>query len=200
MTQDPTIVATATLIRTMDKLINSLKEVARGYKMGQESMKTLYYADDAILMADNEDDLQRLLYHFQTKAESLNVQISMEKILINGHSKRAHLIVNWLQKINPFVSACNLQESLVIIWRNKHMPAESKVRIYKTAMRPALMYAAETRMKNMRRTAEMKTVGTIKEVNLRDQVRRKEKILKFKTLEEPRRQNERRSIGEMSKG
>ncbi|GJQ72505.1 hypothetical protein Trydic_g3576 [Trypoxylus dichotomus] len=47
--------------------------------MGQEPTKILCFADDAILMADNEDDLERLLYRFQTKAKSLNMQISVEK-------------------------------------------------------------------------------------------------------------------------
>ncbi|GJQ68993.1 hypothetical protein Trydic_g6171 [Trypoxylus dichotomus] len=62
----------------MDKIINSVEEVAGGYRMGQQSIKMLCYADDAILMADNEDDLQQLLYRFQTKARAL-IWRSMEK-------------------------------------------------------------------------------------------------------------------------
>ncbi|GJQ64948.1 hypothetical protein Trydic_g7115 [Trypoxylus dichotomus] len=52
------------------------------------------------------------------------------------------------------------------------MSAEGKVRIYKTAVRPVLTYAMETRVdkaktKNMRRVPEMKTLRTIKKVSLR---------------------------------
>ncbi|GJQ78450.1 hypothetical protein Trydic_g11569 [Trypoxylus dichotomus] len=60
--------------------MNCVNEVAGGYRIGQQSIKILCYTDDEILMAHNEDDLQRLLYQFQTNAESLNMQISMEKI------------------------------------------------------------------------------------------------------------------------
>ncbi|GJQ68050.1 hypothetical protein Trydic_g16763 [Trypoxylus dichotomus] len=49
-----------------DKVINSVKEVVAGYRMGQKSIKILCYGDDAVLMANNEDDLQ-LLYRFQAK-------------------------------------------------------------------------------------------------------------------------------------
>ncbi|GJQ81534.1 hypothetical protein Trydic_g4895 [Trypoxylus dichotomus] len=44
-------------------------------------------------MADNDDDLQRLLYRFQTKAVRLNRQISMEKI-IGKETIRSKLTVN----------------------------------------------------------------------------------------------------------
>ncbi|GJQ75004.1 hypothetical protein Trydic_g9625 [Trypoxylus dichotomus] len=58
------------------------------------------------------------------------------------------------------------------------MSAENKVRVYKTAIRPVLTYAAETRVnitkaKNMMRAVEMKTLRTTKRVSLRDQMRSK---------------------------
>ncbi|GJQ80219.1 hypothetical protein Trydic_g23794 [Trypoxylus dichotomus] len=59
--------------------MNLIVEDAGGYRMRQESIKILCHPDDAILMAHNKDDLQRLLYRFQVKAESFNMQISMEK-------------------------------------------------------------------------------------------------------------------------
>ncbi|XP_044764617.1 uncharacterized protein LOC123321211 [Coccinella septempunctata] len=65
--------------------------------MGLRSIKILCYADDVILMADNEDDLQRLLYRFQTTAEKLNMQISLEKtesMVIAKEPTRCKLAVN----------------------------------------------------------------------------------------------------------
>lgn len=44
----------------MDEIIKSVKNMC-GYKMGKKNFNILYFADDAILIADNEDDLQRLV-------------------------------------------------------------------------------------------------------------------------------------------
>uniref|UniRef100_A0AAR5Q8Q0 Endonuclease/exonuclease/phosphatase domain-containing protein n=1 Tax=Dendroctonus ponderosae TaxID=77166 RepID=A0AAR5Q8Q0_DENPD len=63
-----------------------------------------------------------------------------------------------------------------VIWNNKHMNIDSKVRIYKTCVRPILTYGIETRAdtnktKCMLRTAEMKTLRSIAGKTLRDRVR-----------------------------
>lgn len=44
----------------MDKIIQGVKETEGGHRMSQELMKILCYADDAILLAEIEDDLQKL--------------------------------------------------------------------------------------------------------------------------------------------
>jgi len=53
-----------------------------------------------------------------------------------------------------------------IIWANEYMRKDSKVRIYKTCIRPIMTYGIETRQetnktKSMLRVAEMKTLRTI---------------------------------------
>lgn len=68
------------------------------------------------------------------------------------------------------ISGC-LRDS---IWRN--LCTRSKVRIYRTCIRPILTYAAETReetskTKKIIRTTEMKILRTIKGVTLREQIR-----------------------------
>ncbi|XP_045466574.1 uncharacterized protein LOC123675272 [Harmonia axyridis] len=150
-------------------------------------------ADDAILMAENEDDLQRLLYRFQTTADKFNMIISLKKtesMVISREPIRCKLAVNdkpikqTLQctYLGVEISSCkNLYQEVrtqtnkasrisgclrQIIWKNKHMAAESKVRIYKTAEGPILTYAAETRAetsktKSMMRSTEMKILRTI---------------------------------------
>ena len=47
----------------MNEIIKDLKGL-QGYSLGDENVNTVCYADDATLVADNEDDLQRLLYRF----------------------------------------------------------------------------------------------------------------------------------------
>lgn len=187
----------------MDRIINDVKKVCGGYRMGLRSIKILCYADDVILIADNEDDLQRLLYRFQTTAEKLNMQISLEKtesMVIAKEPTRCKLAVND-KPIHQcmqctylgveITSSKNLQQEVRtqvnkasrisgylrdLIWKNKYISTDSKVRIYKTVVRPILTYAVETRAdtaktKNMMRVAEMKTLRTIKGVSLRDQIR-----------------------------
>ena len=57
----------------MNKIIISVKELSDRYRMGQRS------TIKKIWIEDNKDNLQRLLYRFQTTAENFNKQISVEK-------------------------------------------------------------------------------------------------------------------------
>jgi len=43
----------------MNEIIKDLKGL-QGYPLGDENVNMVCYADDATLVADNEDDLQRL--------------------------------------------------------------------------------------------------------------------------------------------
>jgi hypothetical protein len=63
-----------------------------------------------------------------------------------------------------------------LIWLNKYMLTESKVRIYKTNVRPVLTYASETRAETtytqqLLRTTEMKTRRAIHGKTLGDKIR-----------------------------
>ena len=65
------------------------------------------------------------------------------------------------------------------IWKNKYMNTQSKVRIYKTCVRPIMTYAIETRADSVRtksllRTSEMKVLRNISGKTLRDRVRNTE--------------------------
>jgi len=63
-----------------------------------------------------------------------------------------------------------------LIWLNKYMSTERKVRIYKTNVRPMLTYASETRAETayteqLLRTTDMKTKRAIHGKTLRDKIR-----------------------------
>ena len=47
----------------MNEIIKNLRDL-QGYLLGDENVNIICYADDATLIADNEDDLQRLLNRF----------------------------------------------------------------------------------------------------------------------------------------
>lgn len=63
----------------MDKIMEGLKETNIGYKMGYGALEILCDADDAVLMAENEDDLHRQLYRFNITKQTFNVLIFHEK-------------------------------------------------------------------------------------------------------------------------
>lgn len=156
----------------MDKIITSLQGL-NGFKMGHTDMRILCYADDAVLMAESEDDLQRLLYRFNMTAKELNMKISSSKtkcMVISSPSPiRCKLQVddNIIEQILTFnylgvtiasygdlhgeVSQQAQKATRVsgclnqVIWKNKYLNIETKARIYKSVVRPVLTYAAEAR-------------------------------------------------------
>lgn len=187
----------------MNQIIKDVKDVGVGYRMANKTVAIVCYADDAALIAENEDDLQRLLHRFKESAEKYNMTISIEKtksLVMSKDPIRCKLMVDGrtIEQVMQFnylgshITSCrnliaetrqnSIKASKIsgnlrdIIWKNKYMTTNSKVRIYKTCVRPVLTYAAETRAetsktKQLLRTTEMKTLRAIKGVTLRDQLR-----------------------------
>ena len=42
----------------MDEITNEVKKAGRGYRMGDKDIKIMCYADNAVLILKNEDNLQ----------------------------------------------------------------------------------------------------------------------------------------------
>ena len=62
--------------------------------MGNKEIKICCYADDVVLISEDEDNLQRLLFRFQNIAEKFNMAISIEKtqsLTVNKEPKRCKL-------------------------------------------------------------------------------------------------------------
>ena len=184
----------------MDRIINQVKGVGRGYRMGQTEFKILCYADDAVLIAESEDNLQRMLFEFNQTANKYNMSISIPKtksMTISKEPIRCKLALNDqpIEQVMSFEylgiiasSSRNTYDEVKTqvnkaarvsgclhhtIWKNKHMSITSKARIYRTAVRPILTYAAETRADTNRtkralRTTEMRALRAIAGVTLRD--------------------------------
>ncbi|XP_057663104.1 uncharacterized protein LOC130898078 [Diorhabda carinulata] len=140
--------------------------------MGNKDIKILCYGDDAVLIAENEDGLQRLLFKFNTTAKSLKMKISAAKIKCMITSKTpisCKLVVDdeiIQQEMKFKYSGPDISGSVDVgvevrnqaakaartstylndtIFRNKYIVIESKSRIYKTVIRPILTYTAETK-------------------------------------------------------
>ncbi|XP_057657794.1 uncharacterized protein LOC130894813 [Diorhabda carinulata] len=141
--------------------------------MGNREIKILCYADDAILIAESEDNLQRLIHKFNIVSKKLNMVITYQKtktlviskepirckIEIDGTSIEQIMETNYL---GITLSRCGDVESEVkkkqvqkanravgclnnAIWRNKHIRTETKTRIYKVVMRSIMTDKAEMR-------------------------------------------------------
>ena len=62
----------------MNEIIKNLKGL-QGYPLGDDNVNMICYADDATLIADNEDDLQRLLNRFSQSCTKFDLNISSKK-------------------------------------------------------------------------------------------------------------------------
>ena len=206
----------------MNKLIDSTK-LLDGYRMGNNKINIICYADDAILIADNEDNLQRLLHKMVTTAKTYNMTVSTTKtksMVISREPIRCKLEVKnkMIEQVMEFqylgidvsserntykeVRKQTMKGARIsgylrdIIWKNKHLSQESKVKIYRTIVRPVMTYAADTRAetsktKQLLRTTEMNTLRTITGRTRRDRVRNSE-IRRQCAIEDVIRFNKRR--------
>jgi hypothetical protein len=62
----------------MNEIIKNIKD-KKGYRMSNEEISIICYADDAVLIADREDNLQRLLHQFMLNCQKHNMKISTSK-------------------------------------------------------------------------------------------------------------------------
>lgn len=186
----------------MDEIIKETKSAGRGYKLGDAEVKIVCYADDAVV-SEEEDNLQRLLHQFEMTAERYNMSISIpktqtlviakepRKCILAVYDKSVEQVMSFRYLGAHITSNRNLKEEVQkqtvkaammagylrdIIWRNKYMRLESKVRVYKTCVRPVMTYAIETRAETTKtthllRTTEMRILRCITGNTLRDRVR-----------------------------
>ena len=133
--------------------------------MGNQLINIDCYADDAVLLADNEDNLQRLLYTFQQSAKEYNMEISTTKtksLVISKEPIRCKLVVenhpieqvmsfqylgvnttsdrNLISEVRSQTTKFNNLSGCLrdVIWKNKFMLNQNKDRIYKNCIRPII--------------------------------------------------------------
>lgn len=168
----------------MDEIICDIKSINIGYNIGNQPISILCYADDVVLMTEDEDGLQRLLFRLRTTAEKFNMEILLQKtqtMVLFRNLIRCKLALDGktIEQVTKFkylgidaIYDRNIQNETHtqaqkaaavsgclrdIIWRNKHISIKAKVRIYKTCIRPIITYAAETRAETARTKAIIRT-------------------------------------------
>lgn len=187
----------------MDEIIKEVTSLNLGYRLNKNTTSMVCYADDAAIIAETEDDLQRQLYKFYKTSKLLNMNIATSKTKSMTFSRdiiRCKLVVEneIVEQVMQFkylgadITSGHdpvkelrgqINKALVmsgclrdVAWNNKYMRRDSKVRIYKTCVRPIMTYGIETRAdttrtKTLLRTAEMKTLRVIAGKTLRDHER-----------------------------
>jgi len=132
----------------IDKIIANLpKEL--GYRMGKVLINKICYADNVVLIADSEENLQTLLLRFDQMAERLSMEISLNKtkslttsrnytkceVELRGTSTEQVSKFNYLgdeisalrdlkQEVRiQAMKAARISGCLYLIWYNKYMLA-----------------------------------------------------------------------------
>jgi hypothetical protein len=184
----------------MNEIIKSIKGM-RGYRMGESMINLVVYADNVVFNAEN-DNLQRMLFKFNNVCKKFNTVISNQKTktmviakqpirckLVNDNeiiektSEVNYLGIKLMSDGNTEREVCEqLMKANRItgclddcVWRNKYLNKETKVRIYKSVVRPIMTYVCETRPDSMKikgqtQVAEIKVLRKIIGKTRRDRI------------------------------
>ena len=94
-----------------------LEETQAGIKIAGRNINNLRYADDTTLMAESEEELQRLLMKVKMKSEKVGLKLNIQKTKImtsspitsweidGGTGKHCQTLVFWAPKSLPMVTA-----------------------------------------------------------------------------------------------
>ena len=61
----------------------TLDETQAGIKIARRNINNLRYADDAILMAENEEELKSLLMRVKEKSEKISIKLNIHCLTTN---------------------------------------------------------------------------------------------------------------------
>ena len=168
----------------MDELVEEIKSLQLGYRMGGEIVNVVCYADDAIIIAENNKDLQTMLNRLHDACKKYNMEISIDKTKCMTFSKTpvtCNLAIENknIEQVSNFrylgvdlVGGADLCEEIQAqvnkanaisgalkskIWKNKDMAIKSKMRIYKACVRPVMTYGVEARADTVRTKQKLRT-------------------------------------------
>ncbi|XP_065211066.1 uncharacterized protein LOC135839116 [Planococcus citri] len=126
-----------------------LKTKPKGLDIDDTHVNTLLFADDQVVFADNEGDLQRELYNLQKVADKYGMRISSSKTKVmdveGKEPIRSKIVVNGL----PVEQVRSLKYLGVSGAINRAIPprkvrAETQIRTYNMLARQMLLYGSKT--------------------------------------------------------
>ncbi|KAJ4446719.1 hypothetical protein ANN_13416 [Periplaneta americana] len=143
-------------------------DLATHFMIDNKPLNTLLYADDVIILANTEDNLQMAIHRLYQKAKEYNLEISIHKTktmaFIGKNSTRTKIVINnsGVEQVNAFTYlGCNLSyihsrdignklakfQQLLRTIRNtlfKKVRQDTILKFYKTMAIPTLLYGSET--------------------------------------------------------
>jgi len=81
----------------MNEIIKDVKNAGHGYRTNKGEITILCYADDTVIISENEDELQRLLHQFYLTAKRYNMSIAINKtksLVVAQEPRRCKIAVN----------------------------------------------------------------------------------------------------------
>lgn len=63
----------------MNEIIKEVRTSGSGYGLGKQRIKIACYADDTVIISEDKDDLQRMLYKFETTGGRFGMMIFVQK-------------------------------------------------------------------------------------------------------------------------
>jgi hypothetical protein len=144
------------------------ERITKNYIIDDISLNTLLFADDQVVLADSEDNLQRAVYKLSNTANKYNLKMSAKKTkvlaFVGMNSVRAKIMIDGkiIEQVNYFnYLGCNLSHICPKDFDNKlirfqqpigttkktllkRVRTETILKFYKTLVIPTLLYGSET--------------------------------------------------------
>ena len=144
-----------------------LEDAQAGIKIARRNINNLRYADDTILMADSEEELQSLLMKVKEESEKVGLKLNIQKTKIMASS----LITSWeidgetVETVSDFVFlgskitadgdySLEIKRRLLLgrkvmsnldsILNSRDVTLPGKVRLVKAMVFPVVMYGCES--------------------------------------------------------
>ena len=141
-----------------------LEEAQAGIKIARRNINNLRYADDTTLMAENEEELKRLLMKGKEESEKVGLKLNIQKMKIMASS----LITSWQidgETVEDFIflgsiitadSDCSheikrclllgrkVMTNLDNIFKSRDITLSTKVRLVKATVFSVVMYGCES--------------------------------------------------------
>ncbi|MFA0954716.1 RNA-directed DNA polymerase, partial [Klebsiella pneumoniae] len=170
----------------MDKCVRMADFGDRGVKMGSMLLSVLLYADDAVLLAEGEADLQSMLDALNGSTESMNLRINVGKTKVmvfggrNGDADGITMGGEVLERVSEFVYLGRMfQENGCIngeinrrvqagrrvvgavagLNRSDVLSAKAKLAVYGSVLAPTVLYGSESWVCGARNRRKVNAVG-----------------------------------------
>ena len=143
-----------------------LEETQAGVKIAGRNINNIRYADDTILMAESEEELERLLMKFKEESEKVGLKLNIQKtkIMASGPITSWEIdgetvetvsdFIFWGSKITADVSCSHeikrrlllgrkVMTNLDSIFKSRDITLPTKGRLVKAMVSPVVMYGCE---------------------------------------------------------